>query len=332
MELGKGQFFCHNFQKDVMDSFRSLRERSEGFDVILGCSSPDSTNIICMQAHKMLIAASSPLLGNILESSDKLEHPASPFLYLGEISQRDLNYILTFIYNGEVQVPTEDISSFSSTAQQLQIRGIAKIYPEEQPMIVSRPFPGGPQNISNIGDVMSNVSFNPPIQNGFGFQNGFGKWENVAMPSIKTEPKLQKKPKLEKPLKIKKELNKSGNPSAKNGKTLGEKTPVGEQFKQLSIDQYKEWKGKFSSSDGEVYYCFQCAEKKSFTAASSLMRHYKTSHEITCKCCKMPFYDENIMQEHYKANHEFPCGLCDKVFTAKSSADRHHKTAHSSGI
>lgn len=324
MEQGSGLSFCHNFQTDVMDIFRSLREQSEGFDVILGSSSPDSSNIVCMQAHKMLIAAGSPLLGNILESNDKLEHPSSPFLYLGEVNEKDVNYILDYLYNGEVQVPSEDIRSFTSTAQQLQIKGIAKLY-ADVPVLQNPPYPRQLTSTPNIG-------LNTAIQNGFGMPQNFIPTPLRSEPNAPKKIKLEKTPKIKKELtpKIKKEPTKSKNTPAGGAKSTAEKPPIDEKYKQLAVDLFKEWRVKFSTSDGTKFDCHKCPEPKSFTAQSSLLRHYKQSHELVCKSCKMPFYDEEMMEAHYKATHEYPCPICGKIFTAPSSVLRHKNKDHPS--
>ena len=91
---------------------------------------------------------------------------------------------------------------------------------------------------------------------------------------------------------------------------------------------YKEWKSKFGSHDENGFHCNMCPERKSFTADSSLRRHYTQAHEQICKTCKMEFSEEHLLQQHYRDKHEFKCMLCSKVFTAFSSVRRHHEKEH----
>ena len=91
---------------------------------------------------------------------------------------------------------------------------------------------------------------------------------------------------------------------------------------------YKDWKNKFGSHDEQGFHCNMCPERKTFTAESSLRRHYTQSHEQICKTCKMEFSEEHLLQQHYQEKHEFKCLLCSKVFTAFSSVRRHHEQAH----
>lgn len=321
MESANGQYFCHSFQADVIDNFRSLREQSEGFDVILGSSSPDSSNMIIMQAHKMMIAASSPLLYNVLETNEKLEHPASPFIYLGEVSQKDITYILEYVYNGEVTIPSEDISSFTTAAQQLQIRGIAQLQAENMPTFNDGIYPSPLPN-SNTGPYNNEAIHKQIMANTFGMHNNY-----LTTPILNGKPKPAKRPKMEKLPKIKNGLNKSVNVTAKGAKPT-EKPVVDEKYKGLAAEKFKEWKEQHSVSDGVKFDCHKCPEIKSFTAASSLLRHYKQNHEAVCKSCKMPFCDEQTMEAHYKATHEYSCNLCEQVFTAPSSVQRHQKKNH----
>jgi hypothetical protein len=91
---------------------------------------------------------------------------------------------------------------------------------------------------------------------------------------------------------------------------------------------YKEWKNKFGSQDDQGFHCNMCPEQKTFTADSSLRRHYTQSHEQICKTCKMEFSEEHLLQQHYQEKHEFKCLICSKVFTAFSSVRRHHEQTH----
>lgn len=317
--------FSHGFQTELVENFRSLREQSEGFDVMLGCSSPTTSNMVCLQAHKMLIAASSPLFCNVLMTSERLDHPTSPFLYLGEVDQKDLNYILDYIYNGKVEVPSEDINSFTSTAQQLQIKGIAKFQSSDGDLGTSfSPYLNNAVDSAGLGSLVNNVSYNGMIKNEMPLYPNYNTTPlNAINPKAPKRPKLEKLPKT--PKEPKKQLN-STTPKIIKG-TSG--TPqVDDKFKEQALEQYKVWKEKFSTTDGNKYDCNACPEGKSFTAGSSLMRHYKQSHEQVCKTCKMPFHDVSMMQIHHQEKHEFPCNICGKVFTAPSSVLRHKKKDH----
>ena len=94
---------------------------------------------------------------------------------------------------------------------------------------------------------------------------------------------------------------------------------------------YKNWKSKFSSKDSNGFHCLVC-QGKSFTADSSLKRHFKQVHEQTCKTCKMQFSEECALSQHIKDHHEFRCNICSKVFSANSSLKRHHDQQHGGAL
>ena len=76
-----------------------------------------------LQAHKIVLTACSGYFENILRN---YAHP-HPLLCLDEIKAIDLNYVLDYIYYGEVQMHQEHIERFMKIAQKLQLSGISDI-------------------------------------------------------------------------------------------------------------------------------------------------------------------------------------------------------------
>ena len=46
-----------------------------------------------------------------------------PLLYMKGVKYSDLQSILTFMYNGEVSLPQDDLNSFLEVAEELKIKG-----------------------------------------------------------------------------------------------------------------------------------------------------------------------------------------------------------------
>ena len=110
--------FClkwSEFETNIKESFRELREDQNHFDVTL--ATDDDYQI---QAHKIILSAGSQFFCNILT---KTKHP-SPFLYLKGIKKEELLNVIDFLYNGEANVAQEDLTSFLETAQELQVKGL----------------------------------------------------------------------------------------------------------------------------------------------------------------------------------------------------------------
>ena len=80
-----------------------MREDPDFCDVTLVCE--DGQQIV---AHKVLIAAASPVIRNMLKSN-KHSHPM--LFFLG-VKYRDLTTLLDFIYHGEAEIYETDLEDF----------------------------------------------------------------------------------------------------------------------------------------------------------------------------------------------------------------------------
>ena len=76
----------------------------------------------CIKTHKLIIFSQSPVLRDIQKST----HNQHPFIYLRKVKYKDLQNLLTFIYQGEVNVAEEDLANFLEVAEELNIRGLAE--------------------------------------------------------------------------------------------------------------------------------------------------------------------------------------------------------------
>ena len=67
-----------------------------------------SDDLIQMKAHKFILSNTSPVLRALLLSSP---HP-KPLIYLAGVKQVELEWILQFIYAGEIKVPLSHQNDF----------------------------------------------------------------------------------------------------------------------------------------------------------------------------------------------------------------------------
>jgi len=110
--------FClkwNDFEANIRNSFKKLREEQDFFDVTLACD--DGYQI---EAHKMILSAGSPFFSEIFR---KNKHP-TPFIYLKGINRFNLEHVVDFLYNGEAYVAQDELSNFLETAQELQVKGL----------------------------------------------------------------------------------------------------------------------------------------------------------------------------------------------------------------
>lgn len=107
----------NDFESNISTSFRELREDSEFFDVTLCCD--NGTDVV--QAHKVILAACSPLFRKILAHQ---KNQQNPFLYLKGIRLKELQAVLNFMYHGEVNVAQDALNNFLAVAEELAVKGL----------------------------------------------------------------------------------------------------------------------------------------------------------------------------------------------------------------
>ena len=72
-------------------------------------------------AHKIILAASSPVLNGILLNN---QH-SNPFIYMKGVKSKDLLAILDFVYCGKAKILQSDLTNFLMLAEELKIKGLA---------------------------------------------------------------------------------------------------------------------------------------------------------------------------------------------------------------
>jgi len=106
----------NDFESNITHSFQEIRDDKDLLDITLSCGSRQ------IQAHKLMLSACSPFFRTVLKQNPH-QHP---LLYLKDVRFVDLQSVLTFMYNGEVNVAQEDLNSFLSTAEELQVKGLTQ--------------------------------------------------------------------------------------------------------------------------------------------------------------------------------------------------------------
>ena len=114
----KFQLKWNDFQHSVSQSFRSLREEEDFFDVTL--VSDDEKQV---QAHKLVLSACSDFFKSILKRNSH----SHPLLYLSGVDSKSLGFVLDYIYHGEVQVYQHELDPFLEVVQKLRIEGLLSI-------------------------------------------------------------------------------------------------------------------------------------------------------------------------------------------------------------
>ena len=105
----------NDFQTTVSNSFKVLRQEKDLFDVTL--VSDDQKQI---QSHKVVLSACSSFFKPILKNNSH----SHPLIFLNGIDSTNLQFIIDYVYEGEVHLYQEQLDSFLETAQKLQVAGL----------------------------------------------------------------------------------------------------------------------------------------------------------------------------------------------------------------
>ena len=110
--------FClkwNDFQSNISESFKKLRDDLDFCDVTLISEGNWQIN-----AHKMILAASSSLFMDMLRSN-KHSHP---LIYMRGVQSKDLTAVMDFIYHGEANIYQDDLDGFLALAEELNLKGL----------------------------------------------------------------------------------------------------------------------------------------------------------------------------------------------------------------
>jgi len=132
--------FClrwNEFENNISQAFKELRDDKDFFDVTLVCDDEQ------LQAHKVILSACSPFFRNVLRRNPH-QHP---LLYLKGVKYSDLQSVLNFMYHGEVNVAQEELNSFLAVAEELRVKGLTQ---NNQQSSLPKPKPNYPTSKSPV--------------------------------------------------------------------------------------------------------------------------------------------------------------------------------------
>nr|XP_022911604.1 protein tramtrack, beta isoform-like [Onthophagus taurus] len=114
--MGEEQYsLCwDNFHKNMSNGMQALLENEDLVDVTLAVEGK------YIKAHKIVLSICSPYFKELFQSNP-CKHP---IVFMKDVSYIAMNDLLTFMYQGEVQVNEEHINVFVKTAEALQVQGI----------------------------------------------------------------------------------------------------------------------------------------------------------------------------------------------------------------
>ena len=108
----------NDFHSNVSKTFSALRTEEDFQDVTLV-----SADLQQVSAHKVVLSACSKYFKNILQQN----RHSNPLLCLDGVTSSELQSVLDYIYQGEVQLYQENLDRFLAVAEKFQLEGLMNL-------------------------------------------------------------------------------------------------------------------------------------------------------------------------------------------------------------
>ena len=298
--MGDGDTFSlsmDGFKENIKTSWQELQDDRYFCDVILACEEK------IIQTHKVVISSCSPILGKLLKI--QLTQNPHPLIYLTKVKYKDLQNVLNFMYQGELQIEEKDLPGFLELGGDLEIKGLS----EDKPL---------------DANAETNLHFNSqkcvPDQS----SNGTTENEYEINPINAPIAILKQFEQNLSPVDLSKQFDKNSI----NNSIF----PVEIHYKDTNV-AYKEYNnGSLMEISGKCLSCSKC--DKRFSSKSGFQDHFKAIHEGVwqyCNQCNYKAIKNNHLKVHIDSVHEgirHPCSLCQYKATTKPALNKHILAFH----
>ena len=112
----------NDFKQNIASSYHDLLSNGDFTDVTLACEEDRQ-----IEAHRLILSACSPFFNRVLKNN----RHSHPMIYMRGLKSKNLMAIVDFIYHGEVNIFQEDLESFMTLAEELQLKGLTTNYDEK---------------------------------------------------------------------------------------------------------------------------------------------------------------------------------------------------------
>ena len=250
----------NDFNYNVKAAFGELRGSNEFSDVTLACE--DGSQV---EAHKMILASSSPLFMDILRRSKHTR----PLIYMRGTSSEDLTAIMDFVYFGEANVSSENLDTFLALAEELKLKGLVGKQENEQIDIID-PFSEmiASQDRQKPKQIHKKDETNLTEHESQKYDNGISPKMQVALLKETASADLQH---LDE--KVKSMMTRSKDNLDSQGQKATVCTQCGKEGQKKVIRDHIE----ANHITGVSHSCDQCGHNTSTRAA--LLRHTKSKHQ-----------------------------------------------------
>jgi len=330
--------FClrwNDFESNISNAFKELRDDKDFFDITLACDDEQ------IQAHKVILAACSPFFRNILRRN----HHQHPLLYMKGVKYTDLQAVLNFMYHGEVNVAQEELNSFLAVAEDLRVKGLTQNQ-SSSPQSTSKKTISHQQRISSPPPVSktlprapereppkSSKFYHPPSS--LAVQEEDDIQEVVP---IKSEPLSSTPlPRPHVPIQVQSQAYSSAPQHPPQDQT------VATYQEETGYEEYEDYQDQvYTEADNSMDHNITMqgtTSGKVVSADPTMLNDYIKKDPSTgmfvCQFCGKENLQKNNIRKHIEGVHftgsfVYKCEICNKDFNGKNSLSTHLYKYHGS--
>eukprot|EP00092_Neocalanus_flemingeri_P031551 GFUD01034262.1.p1 GENE.GFUD01034262.1~~GFUD01034262.1.p1 ORF type:complete len:331 (+),score=89.82 GFUD01034262.1:44-1036(+) len=296
--------FClrwNDFESNISNAFKELRDDKEFFDVTLACDDEQ------IQAHKVILSACSPFFRSVLRRNPH-QHP---LLYMKGVKYTDLQSVLNFMYHGEVNVAQEELNSFLAVAEDLKVKGLTQNLSENQQSSSKQSTSYQPSKSPSIVPSRVIEREPPPIKRSRPPPVAHDTDDIQEVVPIKSEPRdFVPAPSQHVPVPAQPQEY-SSVPQSVALDTEEQSLATYQEAGYEDYGDYQEQEQVYSEADN------------SMTMQGAAGKDYKNSKEMI---------SENLEKSPDYGPRAYQCKICGKINSDKSSASKHVEAIHFPGM
>jgi len=326
--------FClrwNDFENNISQAFRDLRQDEDFFDCTIACEDDQ------IPAHKVILSACSIFFKDVLKRNPH-QHP---LVYMKGVKKRELVSLVNFMYHGEVNVAQDELNGFLSVAEDLKVKGLTQSNSsqEKTPVFTEPPSQPQPRKSPQISPGYRNPDIPPP------------KKQKVSKPFSSNHELSSKSGREAAPSVIKKDSLVKSEPVACQDTCL-DTSQISDHSDQYGQDyEY----GGYDNTAEETDYGTAMAVVDDQAEAQAIQDHANTPSEITklieqylvrledgqgslwaCTACDKQSRVKHYLREHIEVNHidclTFTCPYCKAEqknrVSLRSHISKRHREEH----
>ena len=243
------------------------------FDVTLACDDDHQ-----LEAHKLVLASCSQVFKSILTK----KRVQNQLIYLRGLSKQDLDYMVEYIYQGEVNVMQDQLQRFLQVATDFKLKGLTDVQDSDFNHLISADTnPVNKENDFSLTDIdteMQGVEVVP--------KNDVMSENQVNLPFKKE----------------KKDLIRNNTPCTD--------PPPLVIYNAEEIKRYDNLVNSKMEKRGKYWYCLECGKEFMPRNKQCAYRHidlnHMSSYSFVCNFCTKSFIAKSNLNYHIKNCKEVP--------------------------